>query len=78
MYRGFCVVVNDHISLPLPCHTTFHVLLKGDAGGKPRVRVPALLLPAWLLCVWLSAFPPGGFLSTFHLSDTQAPYQQRF
>ncbi|XP_015424470.1 PREDICTED: ubiquitin thioesterase OTUB1 [Myotis davidii] len=23
MYRGFCVVVNGHISLPLPCHTTF-------------------------------------------------------
>lgn len=29
MYRGFCVVVNGHISFPLPCHTTFHVLLKG-------------------------------------------------
>ena len=31
MYRGFFVVVNGHTSLPhpLPCHMTFHVLLKG-------------------------------------------------
>ena len=36
--------------------------IKGDTGGEPRVRVPALLLlPAWLLCVWLCPSPLGGF-----------------
>nr|KAF6324977.1 hypothetical protein mMyoMyo1_008403 [Myotis myotis] len=45
--------------------------IKGDAGGEPCVRVPALLLPAWMLCVWLTP-PPGGFLSAFHLSASPA------
>lgn len=61
MYRGFRVVVNGHISLPLPCHTTLHVLLKG------------MLVVSHVCVSLLCRCPPGCYVSGCPSAPRWAP-----